>query len=167
MEIGRLQIPRPKIDEVDLVNDRITQLYLWYSRLIEREDVGTQVLTALKEDPRVQALDGYMISYGNNATRFEIETLAMWFLRAIQEYGQDIAESNLNTFLDSDKVSVINTLWVLGVEVENTLDLGNGYRLESVHKMPDSRDKQHFLKREFQHYIHETPKPKAAITCTC
>ncbi len=167
MEIGRLQIPRPEIDEVASVDDRLTQLYLGYSRLIENEEVGTQVLAALGEDPRVQALDGYMISNGNNATRFEIKTLAMWFLWAIHEYGQDIAEENLNTFLDSDKVSVINTLWVLGIEVERTLDLGNEYRIESVHKMPNSRDKQHYLKRDVQYFPQPTPKPKAAITCTC
>ncbi|MEI8173607.1 MAG: hypothetical protein WCH07_09020 [Deltaproteobacteria bacterium] len=168
MEIGNLQIPRPEIDdEAAFVNDRLTQLYLAYSRLIESEDVGTQVLAALGEDPRVQALDGYMISNGNNATGFEIKTLAMWFLWAIHEYGQDIAEKNLNTFLYSDKVSVINTLWVLGIEVEKTLDLGNGYRIESVHKMPNSREKQHYLKRDVQYFPHRTPKPKAAITYTC
>jgi hypothetical protein len=110
-----------------------------------------------------------MISYGNNATRFEIETLAMWFLWTIQEYGQDIAEKNLNSFLDADKVSVINTLWVLGIEVEKTLDLGNGYRIESVHKMPDSREKRYYLKDDgfFHQQLQTTPKPKAAITCTC
>ncbi len=170
MEIGRLQIPIPRIDEVDFVrNDSITQLYLWYSKLIENEAVGTQVLAALREDPRVQALDGHMISHGSNASRFEVETLAMWFLRAIQEYGQDIAENNLNTFLNSDKASVINTLWVLGVEVDKTIDLGNGYQIESVYKMPDSREKRHYLKSDdFFHLLHQImPKPKAAITCIC
>lgn len=167
MEIGHLQIPRPEIDEAAFVIDRQTQLYLGYSRLIENEDAGTQVLAALREDQRVQALDGYMISNGNNATGFEIKTLAMWFLWAIHEYGQDIAEKNLNIFLDSDKVSVINTLWVLGIEVERTLDLGNGYRIESVHKMPNSRDKQHYLKHDDHYFPQTTPKPKAAITCTC
>lgn len=169
MEIGRFQIPIPRIDEVDVVrNDIITQLFLWYSKLIENEAIGTQVLAALRDDPRVHALDGHMISYGNNATAFDIKTLAMWFLRAIQEYGQDLAEKNLNTFLNSDKVSVINTLWVLGIEVDKTIDLGNGYRIESVHKMPDSREKRHYLKRDdFFHHPYPTTKPKVAITCIC
>lgn len=170
MEIGNLQIPRPEIDdEGAFVNDRTTQLYLWYSKIIENEDVGTQVLAALREDPRVQALEGRMISYGDYATAFDIKTLAMWFLRTIQEYGQDIAEKNLNTFLNSDKVSVINTLWVLGVEVDKTIDLGNGYKIESVHKMPDSREKRRYLKRDdFFHPPHQImPKPKSAITCIC
>jgi hypothetical protein len=170
MEIGHLQIPRPEINEVDFVrNDSIIQLHSWYSKLIENEAFGTQVLAILRDDPRVQALDGHMISYGNNATAFDIKTLAMWFLRTIQEYGQDIAENNLNTFLNSDKVSVMNTLWVLGVEVDKTFDLGNGYQIEYVQKMPDSREKRHYLERhDFFHPQHlTTPKPKSAITYIC
>lgn len=170
MKIGRLQIPRPEIAEVDFVrSDSINQLHSWYSKLIKNEAVGTRVLAALREDPRVQALDGHMISYGNNATRFDVEDLAMWFLRTTQEYGQDIAETNLDTFLGSEKLTVINTLWVLGIEVENTLDLGSGYRIESVYQMPDSREKRLYLNRDdfFSPQQHRTRKPKTAITCTC
>jgi len=167
MEIGHLNIPKPEIDRVAFVHDIQTRLYLQYSRLIENEDIGTQVLAMLGDDPRVQALDGKMISNGSGAVRFELKTLAMWFLWAVNEYGQDAAEKNLNTFLDSEKVPVVNTLWVLGIEVDRTLELEHGYRIVPIEEMPDSRDKEQYLRHDFSALVHGTPKPKAAITCTC
>lgn len=167
MEIGHLNIPKPEIDRIAFVHDIQTRLYLQYSRLIEKEDIGTQVLEMLRADPRVQALDGKMISNGSGAVRFEPKILAMWFLWAVNEYGQDAAEKNLNTFLDSEKVPVVNTLWVLGIEVDRTLKLEHGYRIVPIEEMPDSRDKEQYLRHDFSALLHQTPKPKAAITCTC
>lgn len=165
MEIGHLNIPKPKLDKVTFVSDIQTRLHLQYSRLIEDEKVGAQVLAMLRDDPRVQALNGKMISNGNCATRFELKTLAMWFLWAINEYGQDEAEKNLNIFLDSKKVPVINTQWVLGIELDRTLELEQGYRIIPIEEMPDSRDKEQYLRHDFGTLIHRLPKPKAAITC--
>jgi hypothetical protein len=167
METGHLNIPKLELDRVAFVHDIQTRLYLLYSKLIENEDIGTQVLAMLGDDPRVQALDGKMISRGSGAVRFELKTLAMWFLWAVNEYGQDAAEKNLNTFLDSEQIPVVNTLWVLGIEVDRTLELEHDYRIVPIKEMPDSRDKEQYLRHGISAFVHGTPMPEAAITCTC
>ena len=167
MKIGHLNIPKPEIDKFAFVHDIQTQLYLQYSRLVENEAVGTQILSMLRDDPRVQALDGKMISSGSGASRFEIKTLAMWFLWASNEYGQHVAEEKLNSFLDLERIPVVNTLWVLGIEADKILELEQGYRIVPIDEMPDSRDKEQYLRRDFHILVHRIPKPKAAITCTC
>lgn len=91
----------------------------------------------------------------------------MWFLWAINEYGTEVAEYNLNKFLDSETVPVINTLWVLGIEVEEPIELENGIRIISIDKMPDSRDKEQYLRHEIGVSPHRIPRPKAAISYIC
>jgi len=164
MNLGHLNIPKPKMENVSFVHDIQTQLYLQYSRLIEIGTPGSSVLKALEEDPRVRSLEGSMISKGSSASRFEIRTLAMWFLWAANEFGYEVAESNLNTFLNSETVPVINTLWILGIELDGTIELGSGVRIIPIEGMPDSRDKEQYLKHDFGS-IHQTPKPRVAITC--
>lgn len=141
-----------------------------YSRQIENEGPGAIVLKKLEEDPRAQALQGQRISRGSGASIFEISKLAMWYLWAAHEFGSTVAERNLNKFLDSENIPVINILWVLGIEVEKTIELKNGIRIISIKEMPDSPEKEHFLKDEtFDRYrfLNDFPMPEAAITYTC
>ncbi len=79
-----------------------------------------------------------------------------------------VAERNLNRFLDSENIPVINTLWVIGIEVDNPIVLENGVGIISVEQMPDSREKEQYLKDEyFFRQLHSLPMPKAAITYGC
>lgn len=168
MNIGHLNIPKPEMGNVAFVHDIQTRLYLHYSRLLENEGSGEKVLKALEKDPRAQALVGQLISRGSGASRFEMKNLAMWFLWATNEFGSTVAEENLNRFLDSEIIPVINTLWVLGIEVDNPIELENRVRIISVEQMPDSRDKEQYLKDEyFFRQLHSPPMPKAAITYKC
>ena len=142
----------------------LNRLYLQYSELIESTDIGKNVLSALESDHRVSRLEGHMISRGSGASRFEPKVLAMWFLWAINEFGQKIAEENLNKFLDSYDIPIINTLWILGVELEETIKLTDGLCLTPITDMPDSREKEIYLKHSFDMSGHDQPRPKAAIT---
>jgi len=168
MDTGHLNIPKPEMDRVAFVHDIQTKLFLLYSGIIENSAPGAEVLKLLETDPRVQALKGSMISRGNSASSFETKVLGMWFLWAINEYGSEIAEFNLNKFLDSETIQVINTLWVLGIEAEEPIELENGIRIISIEDMPDSRDKEQYLRRDFDvsPQMMMIPRPKAAITCT-
>jgi hypothetical protein len=69
----------------------------------------------------------------------------MWFLWCANQYGSENAQNHLDSFLDSEEISAINTLWVLGVEVDQPIVLRDGYTLQSINHMPDSRDKESFL----------------------
>ena len=169
MHIGHLNVPKPEMNDETFFHDIWRKLYLHYSRQIENEGPGAIVLKALEEDPRAQGLQGQLISYGNRASIFEIKKLAMWYLWAAHEFGSTVAERNLNKFLDSEDIPVINILWVLGIEVDETIELENGIRIISIKEMPDSPEKGHFLKDEYldrDRFFNVLPMPKAAITYT-
>ncbi len=170
MHIGHLNVPKPEMNDETSFHDIQLKLYLHYSRQIENEGPGAGALKALEEDPRAQALQGQLISYGNRASIFEITKLAMWYLWATHEFGSTVAERNLNKFLDSENIPVVNILWVLGIEVDKTIELKNGIRIISIKEMPDSPEKEHFLKDESLDrygFLNVLPMPKAAITYTC
>lgn len=149
-----------------IVNDIQTRLYMMYTKLVEETEVGSRVLAMLNEDPRVQALAGKMISHGGGASAFETRILAMWFLWATNEFGQEQAEKSLDDFLTSESLPIMNALWVLGVEIERSLELADGYHIVPIQEMPDSRDKEQYLRHDTG-LVHGTPKPKVAITTTC
>lgn len=168
MKIGHLNIPKHELEKFSFAHDIQIKLYLQYAKLIENEAIGVQLLAALQEDERVKSLEGKMLSTGSRATRFDIKTLAMWFLWAINEYGQAEAEKNLNSFLDAKTIPIINTLWVLGIELNKTIALENGFQIVPIEEMPDSREKEQYLKHDFHNtFPHSVPKPKAAIIYVC
>ena len=164
MELGHLNIPKPEIERFSFAHNIQTRLYLQYSELVERTDIGQRVLSELKSDPRVKELDGQMISTGSGASTFELKVLAMWLLWAINEFGQRAAEDHLNAFLGSPNITVIKTLWVLGIEADERIQLADGLELTPISEMPDSREKEYYLKHDFSATGHRQPKPKAAIT---
>lgn len=166
MKIGHFDIPKPDLDKAASFSDRTTYLYTHYSSLLKQDGVCAHVLAMLSDDARVQALDGKMISSGGIAIPFRLETLAMWLLWAINEYGQDKANKYLNTFLDAEKVPVIDTLWVLGIEVDRTLILKYDYHIVPAGEMLDSKEKDHYLS-EVRIMSDRMSRPKAAIIHTC
>lgn len=170
MHIGHLNVPKPELNDEAIFHDSWLKLYLHYSRQIENEGPGVIALKALEEDPRAQALQGQLISYGDRASIFDMSNLAMWYLWATHEFGSTVAERNLNKFLDSENISVVKVLWVLGIEVDKTIELKNGIRIIPINEMPDSPEKEHFLKDESLNWcriLNVLPKPKAAITYIC
>lgn len=164
MTIGHLKIPKLERKKHAMDIGIGTHLWLQYLDLIEKNPIGQEILKTLKKDPRVQALEGYLISKGCSKSRFEVKTLAQWFLWAANEYGFDSAKHNLNLFLDADTIPVINTLWVLGPEVEDTITLDNGLEIRPIKNMPTSDDKELFLRDDFSRPPYHSPKPTAAIT---
>ncbi len=163
MEIGFLGIPKLEINVFSSEHNVQTRLYMQYSKLVENQEMGGQVLETLQADPRVQSLDGHMLSIGSSASRFETKTLAAWFLWAINEFGQEVAENHLNTFLDAKTIPVINTLWVLGIELKNTIELINGVQIVPIGEMPISDQKEQYSKHTFGVLGYKLPKPKAAL----
>jgi len=125
------------------------------------------ILNNLKNDGRVKKLQGKMISRGSGASRFDTRMLSIWYLWAVDEFGKENADKYLSNFLNSDKISVVNTLWILGVETEKEIDLGDGFRITPVDKMPDSIEKRLYIDRHIPYPTQTLLKPKAAITKIC
>jgi len=167
MQFGQLNIPKIDIEPFMFIQNFQTRIYVQYSEVVEKTDVGKFVVKMLSDDPRVIALYGKMISCGSGSQMFETKTLAMWFLWCANEYGIEKAQNYLESFLDSEKISVINALWVLGIEVDQPIPLKDGYVIQSVHHMPDSREKEIFLQTQLGYVLQNTPVSRCAITKTC
>ena len=50
-----------------------------------------QFLETLKNDPRVQNLEGKMISRGNSKSSFSVHGLAIWYISLQNNYGEEYA----------------------------------------------------------------------------
>ena len=159
--------PKLKIEPFSFVHDFQVRLYLQFVEIVEKTDLGKQTVESLKNDPRVVELGDKMISRGSGAQKFEVETLAMWFLWCANEFDHDTATQRLEQFLNSEKITVINVLWILGIDVQEPIDLVDGFTIQPVKEMPDSRDKEHFLQHRIGNSVRPTPTPKSAIIKHC
>ncbi len=167
MELGKIQIPKIELETYKFIHDYQTRLFVQYADIVEKTDIGRSVVQSLSEDPRVLALEGKMISQGSHAERFETKNLAMWFLWCANEYGLEAAKSYLESFLDAEEVDVVCTLWVLGIEVDQPITINDRYIIKPIEDMPNSRDKEHFLKFDVGVTGPRAPRPKCAITVSC
>ena len=165
MNLGHLNIAKPELERFSTSLDIQTRLYLQYSKLIEDSEIGKQLLADLESDERVKAMEGTMISKGSSASRFEPKVLAMWFLWAANEFGQEHAALKLNEYLDSHHIDVTNTLWVLGVNVDEPIQLTDSLSIVPLSQMPDSREKEEFSRIDTGMSGVQHPKPQAALTC--
>ena len=93
MQVGELNIQKIEIDPLAFVHDFQSRIYDQYAEMLEKTELGKSIVKTLSEDPRVIDLRDKMLSRGSGAQRFEITTLAMWFLWCANENGVAIAET--------------------------------------------------------------------------
>lgn len=167
MDIDQSKIPKPPVDSAS-EKTRCGQLLSHYGNLIRKESYCVQVLEELKKGPRVQALKDQWIITGTGAVPLNAQILAPWYLWAIHEYGVEAANTNLNKFLDSETIFITGTLWVLGIEVQQSIELENGISIIPIENMPYSPQKELFLEKNYRlSAISKLITPKAAITQLC
>jgi len=167
MNLGELDIPKIKIEPFLFINDYQNRLFIQYFDIIENTEFGKSLVQALANNQKVINLSDKMISWGSSSQRFEVKTLAMWYIWSKNEFGKETADRYLYDFLESEEIQVINTLWVTGIEVDEPIEINDGYIIQNVKNMPDSRDKEFFLKPRIQSWKYPSPVPKAAITKVC
>lgn len=103
-------------------------------------------------------MEGRQIATGvSSAQGFDVERLAMWVLWAVDALGQEAAADNLNRFLDSETIQVTEALWILGAELEETIELYGGFRIVPIGAMMESRQKDEYSRPG------GVPTPRAAI----
>jgi hypothetical protein len=127
----------------------------------------TALLSELHADPRVAALHGTMISTGSGGTAFEESRLAEWYLWCANEFGLEIAKQHLNQWLDADKVDVVNTLWIYGLNLDEEIQLADGYCITPAERLPDSTHKEQALQFKMPTPGEVVSFPTVAITRTC
>lgn len=150
-----------------IIENYQTRLFLHYSSIVTRTAMEKELVTKLDEDPRVIALKGKMLSRGNCAETFQTHNLAMWFLWYANENGLNQAVSKLELFLNAETVPILNTLWLLGVFVEEPIELRTGYTIQPARCMPDSQEKEFFLQTRFGQQPPHDHIPATAITKSC
>src|SRR4028118_768568 len=162
MKLGELNLPEIELERFIFIHNYQTKLFVQYAEIIENTEIGTRIVEILSDDPRVQELSGNLISHGSGAQLFEIKTLGMWFLWFANKFGLGKAEEALNAFLDNQTIQVINCLWVLGVKIDQEVELCDSVKLVPIEQMIDSRDKEKFLQHGLDTYNH-SPSPEAAL----
>jgi hypothetical protein len=111
---------------------------LEYYDLLEKTDQGQKLHADLKADPRVIKLSGQMLNRGNGAHLFCTFALGSWFLWYAAKTNHHRAYEALNAYLDDTEINILVTLWLLGISVSDTMDLGDGVMLVPVSQMPES-----------------------------
>ena len=161
--IGQLGLPKIELEAMSFQHSFQTRSFLVHIQFVKNTDFGKALLKRLSDDPRVIALNGQMVSSGSSAGRFEIETLAVWFVWCANSHGENFANEQLESWLNTEEIEVLNSLWVLGLEAGESIELSNGYAIQTIADMPDSDEKEYFSKVEFS-FLSRANLPKCAIT---
>lgn len=164
MKNGYLGLPIPEQNVFPVPDTLGTKLYQQYRYFLHNSDIGKTTIHSLRSDFRVRSLEGQMISKGSGASSFSLELLTMWFLWIANMQGMEKANHYLNTFLDDDEILVLNTMWILEIEVEDTIPLTDEIFITPISQMPDSAEKEYYLTHRFDAGVHPDIKPQAAIT---
>jgi hypothetical protein len=166
MDVGELQIPKFTL-ELDFAPQMYrTPLSREYERIVVNTEIGKQVVAALESDPRVVRLKGELISQASSGQPLNTHLLAMWYLWYEQEHSSEETKKCLDTFLDSDTIQLNNTLWVLGIEVEEPISLAGGITIQPDKAMPYHFDKERFARRlRMIELAPSVKEPTCGLTC--
>jgi len=143
------------------------QLFSAYFRLLKESEYGQAILQRLTDDPRVKALEGNLVATGNIMSAVEPMYLAMWFIWCAKIRGEKAAQEALDQWLATDTHEIQNTLWVVGLELEQSVQLPNGISITHISELPDSDEKEDYLTVSRDRInAHQRRLPVCAITKT-
>ena len=160
---GLLGLPIIELDTMSFQHSFQTRSFSVFSEFIRNSDYGKVLLKRLSDDARVIALDGQMVSRGSVAGCFEVRTLAVWFVWCANKYGEEFAQVQLDNWLNVEEIEVVNSLWILGLDIDESIELNDGYSIKTIADMPDSDEKEYFSKVGFN-FLSRANLPKCAIT---
>lgn len=161
MSFQTLNIPQIPLQEFSTGETSYqTKLYLQYADIVKKTAYGKEVKYALLNDDRIKHLIEY---YKEKNVGFDIDRLTYWFIWRINSVGKDEAIKNLNDYFDEVNVEAIHTLWILGIEIDNSIILFDNITIQPIDNMPDSDYKEKFLQSRFKHFPFETPTPHSAL----
>lgn len=127
--IDNLDIPEVKMMVTDHRRNFQLEAYLIYSAVIRDTECGRALVERLTADDRVMAHKGQMIARGSGATAFDVSVLAMWFIWCAKLTSEKKANELLENWLKVEESEILNTLWVVGLDLDATIQLDNGYAI--------------------------------------
>lgn len=120
-------------------------LYRQLLPYVEQTEYGQTLTKKLNDDPRVKAIEGQLLTKGASRGQIQVHHLALWFLWSAKSNGEHRTWEILNEWLDAEDIELLNTLWVIGLEVDSTLTLDDRFSITHIRDMPDSDDKENYL----------------------
>lgn len=163
MEFGKLGLPLVTNPYLHSVSGWDANYWAPYYKALNSTADGLSVIERLTKNESVQTLHGKMIARGSSAEAFDLQKLGMWFLWRANLLGPEAADAELESFLANDYVQAINTLWVTGLDVNEQIDLLDGFCILPASQMPETRDRASFMGFETSFIAGISVKPKAAI----
>lgn len=161
MTFGELKIPHIEIEKFSKSgNSYQTKLFLQFNDIVKNTPYGQSIRQALENDERIQKL---LQEHADEKIAFDLDRLACWLIWRVNLVGKDEAESNLNTYLDESTIETTYTLWILGIKINESINLFDNIVIEPIQSMKDSDFKEKFLQNEFQSFPFRTPSPKCAL----
>lgn len=162
--LGALNLPKVSIEDFRFSSDYEIRLMQVYFPPVDGTPAGRQVLERLNRDLRVAALNDRMIPCGMGRGRFDVKLLAVWYLWYANEYGTEKAQVCLDSFLNAESVPVTRVLWVLGMGAVSSVAVSGDYVIRPIHEMPDSGQKERFLRNARHFFPGRAPAAECAIT---
>jgi hypothetical protein len=159
-------VPVPAPQAAEMMQSYAARHFLQYYPILAAPR-GADLRARFRQDARIAALEGKMFSHGLGAVSFSFEHFCMWYLWLEDEFGQAVAGDYLEKFLTEEMHPVLVTEWILGIRVEQTLSLGDGFEIRPVSAMPPSQDQEQFSRVPGPLQYHASLAPTAAITKTC
>jgi len=124
------------------------------------------LMAELERDPRVQALSGRMLVRGGLQSRFSTRELAEWFSWRAHRVGRSLAIQDLDDFLSSDKIEVLEAIWIQGAQPLATCQIASGIEIRSIEEMPLSRELVEWSETPGPSW-RQKEKPTAAVVVSC
>ena len=113
------------------INNSFSTVSTIYQSLAESED-GKNLTKDLMDNPRILELLNEKIITGAGYNSFNINLFVQWYLWRINNVGQDQANQDLNTYLNSDTVPSIAAVWIYGIDVDKTIPLFDGFEIRQI-----------------------------------
>jgi hypothetical protein len=167
MAEGLLGFPQVEVDPNYPAQNFSARLYKQYTNLVN-SDPGIEFLRKSIVHLAQERLENKMIATGGGGGyRFSIEPFKMWWLWLANNIGIEEANRELQRYLDSDAVTVVRALWVSGIQIDEQIDLGDNYLFQPVGLMPESDDKEYYLRQRLTSFNFHSSSPTAAIVKNC
>jgi hypothetical protein len=145
-------------------NDYTVRLIIALSDFLKTPE-GMRLKDVLAADLRVKKLlsAGLVSTGGGSSSKLEIDHLAMWFAHYSSKSNVSDAISKLESYLDAKDINYDAVSWLLGIEVDKTVNLVESIQILPIDLMPESGDKEYFQKFDIDFYGPRPLKPKAAL----
>jgi hypothetical protein len=118
------------------------------------------LLQALQGEPELDIFNGQVQFVGSTGVGLTLHFLADWLVRRAFSVGTEQAASDLRRYLSADDLPFIQVIAVGGLELRESLELGQGVELIPWNALPADRGKRHALESFFRGF---SGFPHAAI----